>query len=95
MINNQETNIIWIDAIQNEENIHYKEELINLGYQKVNFFNQVNESIACIKGLFFERTKIIINSHLFAEFVNMFKNEIKSFKIELFKAIFPSLLNCN
>lgn len=37
MINNQETNIIWIDAIQNEENIHYKEELINLGYQKVNF----------------------------------------------------------
>ena len=81
MINNQETNIIWIDAIQNEENIHYKEELINLGYQKVNFFNQVNESIACIKGLFFERTKIIINSNLFAEFVNMFKNEIKSFYV--------------
>ena len=79
MLNNQETNIIWIyENIQSEENNLYVQELINLGYQKVNPFKQIEESISYINGLFFESTKIIINGNLFTNFVSMFKNNIKS-----------------
>jgi hypothetical protein len=79
MLNNQEANITWIDTnIKSAQNILYREELVNLGYKNINCFNQVNESIAFIKGIYFETSKIIINSNLFTDFVNMFKNGIKS-----------------
>lgn len=61
MLNNQETNIIWIyENIQSEENNLYVQELINLGYQKVNPFKQIEESISYINGFFLKVQKLLL-----------------------------------
>ena len=79
MLKNQETNIVWIDKnIESEQNTLYKEELNILGYEKVHYFSQIDDSIIYIKGLSFQNTKIIINGNLFANFVIKFKSEISS-----------------
>ena len=79
MLKNQETNIVWIDKnIESEQNTLYKEELNILGYEKVHYFSQIDDSIIYIKGLSFQNTKIIIKGNLFANFVIKFKSEISS-----------------
>jgi len=80
MLDNQKTKIIWIDKnINDEPYTHYKEELNGLGYENIHKSNQIEEAIAYIqKEIFFENTKIIINSNLFVGFVKMFKTVVNS-----------------
>ena len=67
-------NIIWIDG--NEESLEnkiYINQLISLGYYKIETFSDINKAIKKIKTIEFEETIIIVSGSLYNQFIEEFK----------------------
>ena len=67
-------NIIWIDG--NEESLEnkiYVNQLISLGYYKIETFSDINKAIKKIKTIEFEETIIIVSGSLYNQFIEEFK----------------------
>ena len=69
--------IIWIDEnIEDEEYKDYKKELKS-EYIQIDFFQNIESGINCLKKIEFEKTKIIISGKLYIHFITKFKDNIK------------------
>ena len=67
-------NIIWING--NEESLEnkiYTNQLISLGYYKIETFSDINKAIKKIKTIEFEETIIIVSGSLYNQFIEEFK----------------------
>jgi hypothetical protein len=51
----------------------YIEKIKSIFDLNIYFFTNTNEAMNCINNLRFESTKVIISGALYAEFINMFK----------------------
>ena len=75
-------NVIWIDEkYENEENSIYLNDLRKNKNLFIKCFKKVEDGIKYIKKIEFEETNIVISGALYFEFINKFKNNLKSFNV--------------
>ena len=75
-------NVIWIDEnYENEENSLYLNDLRKNKNLLIKCFKKVEDGIKYIKKIKFEETNIVISGALYFEFINEFKNNLKSFNV--------------
>ena len=75
-------NVIWIDKnYENEENYVYLNDLRKNKNLLIKCFKKVEDGIKYTKKIYFEETNIVISGSLYSEFINEFKNNLKSFNV--------------
>ena len=75
-------NVIWIDEnYENEENSLYLNDLRKNKNLLIKCFKKVEDGIKYIIKIEFEETNIVISGALYFEFINKFKNNLKSFNV--------------
>ena len=71
------TNVIWLEAnIDNNINSIRSREIEKFDSLNIKLFKKTEEAIKCLKKIQFEKTKIIIGSSLYREFIKKFKENI-------------------